>query len=73
MPSMEDENSVNVKQSELRPLCPFCGSPDVYRIKGKTLLFFTRTVGWSCANERCRMYRKTFHSPSRGSLRRRRR
>ena len=72
MPKREDEYYASLKQSGLRPLCPFCGSPDVYPIKGKRLLFFTRTVGWSCANEKCRMYRKPFPSPSRGSMRKRR-
>ena len=65
MPKREDEFYASPRGSKLRPLCPYCGSPDVYRIKGKRLWFFPKTVAWSCANERCRMYRKPFPSPSR--------
>ena len=42
------------------PLCPFCGKPYAYPIKTKKLLFFTRISAWSCANERCRMYRQSY-------------
>jgi len=57
------------KEGYSQPLCPFCGSKNVYPIKEKRLLFFTRVVAWSCANEKCRMYRKRFPSPSWGSVR----
>ncbi|MFH0847482.1 MAG: hypothetical protein V1894_05470 [Chloroflexota bacterium] len=67
MPRREDEYWAGHKEGEGRPLCPFCGSPDVYPKKEKFLLFFTRTVGWCCANEGCRMYRKTIPRPSYGS------
>ncbi|MFA5315926.1 MAG: hypothetical protein WC369_00700 [Dehalococcoidales bacterium] len=68
MPSREDEYS---KSGTGRPLCPFCGKPDVYPIREKWLFFFTRTVAWACANENCRMYRRHFPSPSYGCFRRR--
>ncbi len=63
--------SINQKyrlnDGEGQPLCPFCASKDVYPVKEKFLLFFTRTIAWACANERCRMYRKWFPNPSYGS------
>lgn len=71
MPKREDEFYAAMRDAKLRPLCPFCGSPNVYPIKGRKFLFFTGTVAWSCANERCRMYRKHFPAPSRGSVRKR--
>ena len=67
MPHREDEYYAEKKGSKGQPLCPFCGSPDVYPIKEKRFHWFTRTVAWSCANERCRMYRRRFPSPSWGS------
>jgi hypothetical protein len=67
MPSREDEYSAGNKEGKGQPLCPFCGSIYVYPIKAKYFLFFERTVAWSCANEKCRMYRKQFPSPSWGS------
>ncbi|MFH0942014.1 MAG: hypothetical protein V1823_03195 [Chloroflexota bacterium] len=70
MPSREDEYYAGSKRGAGRPLCPFCGKPEVYPIKKKWLLF-TRTMAWSCANEDCRMYRRHFPSPSYGSYRRR--
>jgi hypothetical protein len=66
MPKREDEYFAGSGGVKRPPQCPFCGSLDVYPIKEKRLYFFNRTVGWSCANERCRMYRKLFPSPSRG-------
>ena len=42
------------------PLCPFCGKPCAYPIKVRKLLFFNRISAWSCANERCHMYRKHY-------------
>jgi len=72
MPTREDEYYAGLKQRRGQPLCPFCGSPDVYPIKAKRLLFFTKILGWSCANESCRMYRRLFPSPSYGSGRKRR-
>jgi hypothetical protein len=66
MPGREDEFYSN-KKDDGTPLCPFCGSPDVYPLKEKKLGLFTRTVAWSCANEKCRMYRKRFPNPSWGS------
>jgi hypothetical protein len=70
MPSREDEfySRSGVKGE---PLCPFCGSKQVYPIKEKRLVFFTRLVAWSCANEKCRMYRKRFPNPSWGTAGRR--
>jgi hypothetical protein len=58
------------KEARGQPLCPFCGSIDVYPIKEKRFLFFLRIAAWSCANESCRMYRKRFPNPSWGSSRR---
>jgi len=55
------------KDQRGEPLCPFCGSKQVYAVKSKYLIFFQRTQGWSCANESCRMYRKLFPNPSWGS------
>ncbi len=52
-----------------KPLCPFCGKADVYPIKEKRFLFGSRIVAWSCGNEKCRMYRRCFPSPSFGSYR----
>jgi len=53
-----------------RPLCPFCGKEYVYPIREKRFLFGYKTVAWSCGNEKCRMYRRRFPSPSFGSYRR---
>ena len=59
-----DGNGARGKRGQ--PLCPFCGSPDVYPVReGKWI--FKRTVAWSCANEDCRWYRKRFPSPSWGT------
>jgi len=71
MPSREDEYYAGLKEPGLKeprgqPLCPFCGKPYVYPIKTKRLFLFTKTLGWSCANEDCRMYRKQFPAPSWG-------
>lgn len=71
MPSREDEYYAGTGEGGGQALCPFCGSKDVYPIKAKKYFFFTRTVAWSCANEKCRMYRKQFPAPSWGSGRRR--
>lgn len=67
MPNREDEFYSGKSEGRGQPLCPFCGRKDVYPIKAKKLIIFNRTVAWSCANERCRMYRKQFPSPSWGS------
>jgi hypothetical protein len=67
MPSREDEYYSGKKEGQGQPLCPFCGSKDVYPIREKRWIFFNRIVAWSCANERCRMYRKRFPNPSWGS------
>lgn len=40
-------------------LCPFCGKPSAYPIKKKRL-FFNKISAWSCANERCHMYREHY-------------
>jgi hypothetical protein len=65
------ENEIDYEKSGRgQPLCPFCGSKNVYPIKGKKFFFFTSIVAWSCANEKCRMYRKQFPNPSWGSSRR---
>lgn len=71
MPKEEDEFQSALRKAKLRPLCPFCGGANVYPIRGRKYLLFTGTVAWSCANERCRMYRRRFPAPSRGSVRRR--
>jgi hypothetical protein len=65
MPSREDEFYSRGNQKS-EALCPFCGSKQVYPLKEKRFFFFTRIYAWSCANERCRMYRKQFPSPSWG-------
>jgi hypothetical protein len=39
------------------------GTRNVNPIKEERLFFFTHTVAWSCANEKCRMYRKAFPIP----------
>ena len=70
MPKREDEYRIRSRGPRGTPLCPFCGHPEVYPIKAKRLIFFTRIVGWSCANEKCSMYRKRFPSPSYGPGRR---
>ena len=67
MPGRLDEYYAGKREGKGEPLCPFCGSKDVYQIKEKRFFLFTRVVGWSCANERCRMYRKRFPNPSFGS------
>jgi len=67
MPSRLDEYYAGKKGPKGEPLCPFCGSKQVYPVKSKYLIFFSRTDGWSCANEECRMYRKLFPNPSFGS------
>ena len=67
MPKREDEYWAGRKEPRGQPLCPFCGHAEVYPIKVKRLVFFTKTVAWSCANERCSMYRKRFPSPSYGA------
>jgi hypothetical protein len=67
MPSREDEFYSGRQGQKGEPLCPFCGSKQVYPIKTKFLLVFTRNKGWSCANENCRMYRKIFPNPSWGT------
>jgi hypothetical protein len=67
VPKREDEYRIHGRGPRGTPLCPFCGHPEVYPIKAKRMFFFTRIVAWSCANERCRMYRKHFPSPSYGS------
>jgi hypothetical protein len=67
MPSRKSEFYAERKEGPGQPLCPFCGSKDVYPIKEKRLIFFEKTVAWSCANEGCRMYRKQFPSPSWGA------
>lgn len=67
MPSREDEFYASKKGRGGEPLCPFCGCKQVYPVKEKYLHFFTKTKGWSCANEDCRMYRKLFPNPSWGS------
>jgi hypothetical protein len=67
MPGREDEYYAGQREGRGQPLCPFCGSRDVYPIKAKRLIFFERIVAWSCANEKCRMYRKQFPAPSFGS------
>jgi hypothetical protein len=69
LPKQEDEFQAALRKAKLRPLCPFCGGPNVYPIRGRKYLFFTGTVAWSCANERCPMYRRQFPAPSRGSVR----
>jgi len=69
LPKREDEFYAALRDAKLRPLCPFCGSTNVYPIRGKRFFIFPATVAWSCANERCRMYRKRFPAPSRGSVR----
>jgi len=66
MPKREDEFKKYATGPKGIPLCPFCGHREVYPIKEKRMIFFTRVVAWSCANERCRMYRKPFPSPSYG-------
>jgi len=67
MPGRIEEYYAGRNQGKGEPLCPFCGSKDVYPIKEKRFIFFTRIAGWSCANETCRMYRKRFPNPSYGS------
>jgi hypothetical protein len=67
MANREDEYYTGRKGERGTPLCPFCGTKNVYPIQGKRLFFFTRIVAWSCANEKCRMYRKQFPNPSWGS------
>jgi hypothetical protein len=67
MPGQEDEHYAGKSETRGRPLCPFCGSVNVYPIKAKYLIIFKKTISWSCANESCRMYRKQFPSPSWGS------
>lgn len=66
MAKREDEYRLHSRDRKGTPLCPFCGHPEVYPIKAKRFFFFTRTVAWSCANEKCIMYRKQFPSPSYG-------
>ncbi|MFW6125989.1 MAG: hypothetical protein ACOC58_02675 [Chloroflexota bacterium] len=66
MPKREEEYYAALRRPKGQPLCPYCGRPTVYPRRKRRLLFFSRTVGWSCANERCRMYRGTFPSPSYG-------
>jgi hypothetical protein len=66
MPSREDEY-YSRKSGKGEPLCPFCGTKQVYPIQEKRFFFFTRIVAWSCANEKCRMYRKRFPNPSWGT------
>jgi len=70
MPTREEEFYSAKSSDRGTPLCPFCGSRQVYPIKVKRWYFFTRIVAWSCANEKCRMYRKQFPNPSWGSSRR---
>ena len=70
MPKREDEYRIGSRGPRGTPLCPFCGHPEVYPIKAKRLVFFTRITAWSCANEKCSMYRKRFPSPSYGPGRR---
>ncbi len=70
MPRREDEY-YSRGRGRGEPLCPFCGTKQVYPIKEKRFFFFMRTVAWSCANEKCRMYRKRFPNPSWGSAPRR--
>jgi hypothetical protein len=67
MPGRLDEYFAGKSKGQGQPLCPFCGSKDVYPVKEKRFFFLTRVVAWSCANERCRMYRKRFPNPSYGS------
>jgi hypothetical protein len=71
MPSREEEFSAGQREGRGKPLCPFCGREYVYPVR-KGWWIFKRTLGWSCANEDCRWYRKLFPSPSRGSGNRRR-
>jgi len=69
MPSREDEyySGRGKGLESAQPLCPFCGTTKVYPIREKKFFFFERVVAWSCANEKCRMYRKRFPNPSWGS------
>jgi hypothetical protein len=67
MSNREEEYYSGKEEGRGQPLCPFCGSIKVYPIKEKHFFFFTRIVAWSCANEKCRMYRKRFPNPSWGS------
>jgi hypothetical protein len=67
MPGRIEEFYADRNKGKGEPLCPFCGSKDVYPIKEKRFFFFTRIAAWSCANEGCRMYRKRFPNPSYGS------
>ncbi len=47
-------------------MCYFCGSPNIYPVVEKRLFFFHKTIGWRCANEKCRMYRRLVPSASFG-------
>jgi hypothetical protein len=67
MPSREDEFYAGGKGGRGQPLCPFCGSTTVYPIKEKRMFFFNHIAAWSCANEKCRMYRRRFPNPSWGT------
>ena len=67
MPIRENDYYAKKPADRGQPLCPFCGSKDVYAIKSKKYIIFERVIAWSCANEKCRMYRKQFPSPSWGS------
>ena len=66
MPKREEEYAAARRQPRGQPLCPYCGRPTVYPRKEKKSLF-SRTVGWSCANEHCSMYRAVFPAPSYGA------
>lgn len=66
MPKREEEYAAARRRPRGQPLCPYCGTPNVYPKRVRRLFLFSRTAGWCCANERCRMYRRVFPSPSYG-------
>ena len=43
------------------PLCPFCRKPSAYPNKTKHLIFFEKTTSWSCNNDKCPMYGKSYN------------
>jgi len=61
MPTREEESGAAKREPKRKGVCPFCGRGD-YLYKSQ------RQKGWwECANEKCRMYRKPFPSPSYGA------